>query len=249
MISTLIIDDELHIREMISQIIKDHCPEIEVIASTGSVHESVQAIQNLNPDLILLDIKMPDGTGFDLLQKLETIDFKIIFITAYEEHAIKAFQFSAIDYLLKPIDPQELVQGIQKAIHAIHAEMSLKLSTLFGHLSPNDSGEKKIILKTSDNIHLIKINDIIHLDSDQNYTAFHFKDNKSITVSRTLKDYEDLLIEFGFFRVHKSHLINIHYIDRFEKAEGGTVVMSNQSRIPVASRKRDQLLELFEKMI
>ncbi|MCB2221302.1 MAG: LytTR family DNA-binding domain-containing protein [Bacteroidetes bacterium] len=247
MIRTIIIDDELHIREMIEQILSDQCSEVQVVASVGSVAEGLNAIQNSVPDLLLLDIKMPDGTGFDLLQKLENISFKIIFITAFEEHAIKAFQFSAVDYLLKPVDTEGLIRSIQRAVHTIQAEMSLKLNTLFGNINAKESDQKKIILKTLDQIHVIRINEIIHLESDQNYTVFHVSDGKKILVSRTLKDFEEMLGEHSFFRVHKSHLINLGYIDRFEKAEGGTVVMSNASRIPVASRKRDQLLELFEK--
>ncbi len=248
MIRTIVIDDEVHIREMIQQILVEQCHEINIIASAGTVQEGRNAIQQMNPDLVLLDIKMPDGTGFDLLQKIPSIDFKIIFITAFEEHAIRAFQFSAVDYLLKPVDKDDLVKSVKKAVHTIQAEISLRLNTLLNNLNQTDTENKKIILKTSDNIHLIQINEIVHLESDHNYTVFHILDGKQIVVSRTLKEYEDMLLGYNFFRVHKSHLINLTFIDRFEKAEGGTVVMNNGSRIPVASRKREQLLQLFENM-
>lgn len=201
-----------------------------------------------NPDLVLLDINMPWGSGFDLLKKLDKLNFKIIFITAYEEFAINAFEFAAIDYLLKPIDPDALIKAINKAIYTIQAELSLKLNTLLSNISSGNDADKKLILRTSNNIHIIKVNSIIHLESDQNYTLFFINDGRKIVVSKTLRAYDDLLSKQGFFRVHKSHLINLKQVSRFEKANGGTVVMTNESRIPVASRKRESLLELFNRM-
>lgn len=183
-----------------------------------------------------------------MLKKLDKLNFKIIFITAYEEFAINAFEFAAIDYLLKPIDPDALIKAINKAIYTIQAELSLKLNTLLSNISSGNDADKKLILRTSNNIHIIKVNSIIHLESDQNYTLFFINDGRKIVVSKTLRAYDDLLSKQGFFRVHKSHLINLKQVSRFEKANGSTVVMTNESRIPVASRKRESLLELFNRM-
>lgn len=248
MIRTLIIDDEILIRSMIKGILIKSCPEIEIVGEAGDLNDAVQTVILTNPDLVLLDINMPGGSGFDLLKKLDNLDFKIIFITAYEEFAINAFEFAAIDYLLKPIDPDALIKAINKAIYTIQAELSLKLNTLLSNISSGNDADKKLILRTSNNIHIIKVNSIIHLESDQNYTLFFINDGRKIVVSKTLRAYDDLLSKQGFFRVHKSHLINLKQVSRFEKANGGTVVMTNESRIPVASRKKESLLELFNRM-
>ena len=248
MIRTLIVDDEALIRQMIKGILVSKCPEIIVIAEASDIDEAYNIIKDQKPDLVLLDIKMPGGSGFDLLSKLGKIDFKIIFITAYEEFAIKAFEFAAIDYILKPLDPDALFKAIEKAKFAIHAELSLQLNTLLNNISSPSNGEKKLVLKTSNNIHIVNIDSIIHLESDHNYSVFYINDGRKIVVSKTLREYDDLLEKHDFFRVHKSHLINLKQISRFERANGGTLIMSNESRIPVASRKKESLLELFDKM-
>lgn len=248
MIRTLIVDDEALIRQMIKGILVSKCPEIVVIDEASDIDEAYNIIKDQKPDLVLLDIKMPGGSGFDLLSKLGKIDFKIIFITAYEEFAIKAFEFAAIDYILKPLDPDALFKAIEKAKFAIHAELSLQLNTLLNNISSPSNGEKKLVLKTSNNIHIVNIDSIIHLESDHNYSVFYINDGRKIVVSKTLREYDDLLEKHDFFRVHKSHLINLKQISRFERANGGTLIMSNESRIPVASRKKESLLELFDKM-
>jgi two-component system LytT family response regulator len=233
---------------MITGILNSECPDVSVLEQSGSVESAYNAIKRHNPDLVLLDIKLSDGTGFDLLERFHTINFKVIFVTAYEEYAIKAFEFSAIDYVVKPINPENLVQAIKKAEHSIQAELSLKLNTLLSNLSTPSEDNKKIVLKTSDNIHIININNILRLESDQNYSVFHLLDGRNIMVSKNLGEYEELLSQNDFFRVHKSHLINLKQIKRYEKSNGGSLVMSNDSHIPVASRKKEQLLGIFERM-
>lgn len=248
MLRTLVIDDEKNIRDMLVGMLPVICPEVEIVGEGEGVKDSLEAIRELHPDLILLDIQLKDGDGFDILYYFDELPFKVIFVTAFEDYAIKAFQISAIDYILKPVDPDELKKAVEKAIMTVKAEFIIKMNNFFENMNHKTIEDKKIVLRTTDNVHLVKVFDIIHCDSDQNYTEFTLESGKKIVVSRTLKDYEDLLKDFGFFRVHKSHLINLKYIERFEKADGGQVVMSNGSRIPVASRKQVELLELFEKI-
>ncbi|MCD4682403.1 MAG: LytTR family DNA-binding domain-containing protein [Bacteroidales bacterium] len=248
MLRTIIIDDEAHMRQTLEKLVKQFCPNIKLVATADGVKTGVEAIKKYNPDLILLDIKMNDGTGFDLLKQLEPVDFKVIFITAYNQYAIKAFKFSALDYLLKPVDPDELAEAVNRAEQLVLKELHKQLGVLANNMQTENSSLKKIILKTFDNIHLVKIQDIIYCKSEGSYTVIYISGGKKIMVSNTLKDYDEILSEYGFFRSHKSYLINLIHIDRFEKADGGTIVLNNEIKLPVASRKKDQLLEMFERI-
>jgi len=248
MLRTIIIDDEPHIRQTLEKLVKQFCPNVKLVAMADGVKSGVETIRKYHPDLVMLDIKMNDGTGFDLLKKLEPIDFKVIFITAYDQYAIKAIKFSAIDYLLKPVDPDELYDAVCKTENLVQKDFNTQLDTLTENLQSEDKANKKIILKTFDNIHLIKVYDINYCESEGSYTAIYLLNGKKIVVSNTLKDYDELLKDSGFYRVHKSYLINMRHIDRFEKTEGGYVVLENECKVPVASRKREQLLEMFERL-
>jgi len=248
MLRTIIIDDEAHMRQALEKLVSQYCPNVKIVAKANGVKSGVEAIKKHHPDLVLLDIKMDDGTGFDLLKQLETVDFRVIFITAYDQYAIKAFKFSALDYLLKPVDADDLVQAVNKAEMLVMKDLKTQLATLEDNTQSDDQSKKKIILKTFDNIHLVKISDIIYCESDVNYTNFYLENGNKIIVSVTLKEYDEMLSEYGFFRVHKSFLINLGYIDRFEKAEGGYIILANEHKVPVASRKREQLLELFDRI-
>ncbi|MCB2222038.1 MAG: LytTR family DNA-binding domain-containing protein [Bacteroidetes bacterium] len=248
MLRTIIIDDEKHIRESLSEMLKKHCPNVKLIDTAAGVKSGLEAINKYHPDLILLDIKMKDGTGFDLLEQIDNISFKIIFITAYDQYAIKAFKFSALDYLLKPVNSQELKEAVDKAENLSQQEINTKLNTLTGNLNTNDQAKKKIILKTFDNVYLVRVGDIIYAESDNRYTTLYLESGEKVIVSHVLKHYQEMLEEYGFYRVHKSFLINLEYIYRFEKADGGYVVMSQGTKVPVASRKREELLKLFERI-
>lgn len=246
MIQTLIIDDEKINRKILSTLILNSCPTVSIIAEADGVESGVLAIKRLHPDLILLDISLNDGDAFDLLDQLDNIDFKIIFITAHEEYAVKAFKISAIDYLLKPVKTKDLVTAIKKIENILINESKLQLSALKTNLNPNES--KTIILKTLENIYLLKVHDIARCEAERNYTMFFRKNGERILVSKPLKTYEGLLKEQGFFRVHHSHLINLSFIDRFEKSEGGHVVLKDNSKIPVAQRKKELLLDMFNNL-
>lgn len=246
MLRALIIDDEANNREKLHNSVIKYCPDVLVVGEADGVRTGISAIRNHLPDLVFLDIKMNDGTGFDLLNRFDSIDFKVIFVTAFEEFALKAFRMSAVDYLLKPVDPDELVEAVKKAGDQIKQNLQSQFDALNNNLQPGHP--KKIVLKEAESIHLVNVSDIIHAESDSNYTVFHFRGNRKIMVSRQLKDFDEMLTEIGFFRVHKSHLVNLEEIVRFEKADGGFLVMSDESRVPVSSRKRERLMELFEKL-
>lgn len=248
LLRTLIIDDEEHQRISIGKMVRTYCPEATVVGTADGVKSGIEAITLHKPDLVLLDIKMDDGTGFDLLDRLHHIDFKVIFITAFEQYAVKAFRMSAIDYLLKPLDPDELREAVEKVRSVARQYFQQQLDNLKDLLSPGDKSIRKIILKTAENIYLVPVHEISHCESDGTYTNLYLADQSRIMVSNSLKEYEELLSDNGFFRVHRSYLINLRKIRRFEKAEGGYVILDEEIRIPVASRKREQLLELFEKL-
>ena len=244
---TIIIDDEARTRKSIADMLKFCQQDLSIVAEAEDVASGVAAITEHKPDLILLDINMPDGTGFDLLKKLNEIHFKIIFITAYEEYAVRAFEFSAIDYILKPVDPKKLFDAIDKAHHLVEQEnVSLKLNALFSNLENSTSENKKLVLKTAESIYIINTNDVIRCESDGGYTQFYLIDGKKILVSKNLKEYEDMLDGYGFYRIHQSHIINLKYIDHYSKIEGGAVIMKDNSNLPVARRKKESFLKLLE---
>jgi two-component system, LytTR family, response regulator len=248
MLRTVIIDDEDHIRDSLAKLLTKHCPQVTVTGEANSVVTGKKAITELHPDLVLLDIQMNDGTGFDLLRSFTSIDFKVIFVTAYDQFALQAFRFSAVDYLLKPVNPEQLIEAIAKALQLIREHFSLQMNALQENLKAISKQDKKIILKTIDQIHMLDMKNIVSLESDSCYTTIHTTDGEHIMVAKTLKEYEELLTGCGFYRVHKSHLINLAHIKRFEKQDGGFIVLTNDQKIPVASRKREEMLALLEKM-
>jgi len=249
MLRAVIIDDEAPMRQTLETMLKTACPNVKLAAMADGVRTGVEAIRRNHPDLVFLDIKMGDGTGFDLLKLLEPIDFKVIFITAYDQYAVKAFKFSALEYLLKPVDEDELAEAVTKARKLIAQELQIQLDTLEDNMAPGDKMGKKIVLRTFESVHLVNTRDIIYCEStESSYTEFYLVNREKILVSNRLKEYEELLGEFGFFRVHKSYLINLRHISRFDKKEGGIVILTGNFRVPVASRKREQLMELFDRL-
>lgn len=246
MIQTIIIDDEVKSRETIREMLRIYCPAIEVVATAVDVKTGILAIRKYNPDLILLDIRMPDGSGFDLLRQLPVVDFKIIFITAYEEYAIKAFKFSAIDYVLKPIDPDELKSAIETADSAIEKDnIAHKLTTFFQHYDSDSTVQKKqIILRTSNSIYRIAIEDILYYEAKKNYTIFHTTTGEPIITSRTIKDYDDMLLEGNFMRIHQSYTINLKYLRCYFK-DTCEVEMLNGVKIPVSFRLKGDLMRIL----
>ena len=249
MLRAIVIDDIEAIRKNNIAVIKSACPGITVIGQADSVESGVKIISQLSPDIVFLDVEMPDGTGFDLLQKLRPFEFKVIFITGYEDFAIRAFRFSAIDYLLKPLNPTELTEAVKKAESALSKDMfDTKLTNLFSNLE-RPKNLQKLVLKTADRIYSVNIQDIVNCESDKNYTTFNFINAPKLVVSTNLKEYETLLAPYGFFRTHKSLLINMAYFDHFIKADGGNkVVMNNKLTLPLSVRKKDEFMVLLENL-
>ena len=246
MIKVIIIDDEAKARKAIAGILAKHPHEIAVVAEADSVRAGIEAIHQFKPDLILLDIQLSDGTGFDLVKQLGNVDVKIIFITAHDNFAIHAFKFNAIDYILKPINPPELMTAIQKANESIRKEnMTLKLNSL---LSNFEKEEKTIVLKTAEALHVVPVKDIIRCEADGNYTLFYFVNGNKLLVSRSLKEFDELLTGYNFFRTHNAHLINLHYLERCDRTKGGMAFMKDNSSVPVALARKQQLLELLQKI-
>lgn len=247
MIRAIIIDDEINSRDSISQTLKLYCPEVHVVAHGEGVESGIEAINLHSPDLVFLDIKMQDGTGFDLLKKITNIQFKVIFITAYEEYAIKAFKFNAIDYLTKPVDPEELKNSIEKVMSALGSDtFSDRFKYLLESMAKgSNSANRKIVLRTSSTVHVVEIDNIIRCESDRNYTTFYLDDGDKILISKSMREFEDMLDGHDFFRVHNSHLINLNFIKKFLK-DDLIVVLKDNSNISVAYRKRDELLRALK---
>jgi len=246
-IRTVIIDDENNAREAIKGILKYNFPEIEIAGEADGVFSGLKVIKELSPDLVFLDIRMGDGTGIDLLQRLEEINFSLIFLTAYDEYALKAFKYSATDYLLKPIDIDDLTIAIEK-VKKNMSHPQIDVQALIDSLKTTDTAEKKIVLKTSDSIHLVKVSSIIRCEASGNYTQFFFDNHKPIMVSKSLKDFNETLSDSAFFRPHQSHLININKIDHIKKHDGYQVIMTDGSNIPVATRKKDALFSILDEI-
>jgi two-component system LytT family response regulator len=243
----IIVDDEARLRTSLRHLLTMYYPSAVVLAEAEDVESAAAEIKKHQPDVVLLDINMPGGNGFDLIKKFNPVTFKIIFITAFDNYAVQAFKYSALDYLLKPVNPDELVSALQKAQQQLQTEeLSVKLNTFISNMSNLGREAKKIVLKTQDMVHVLSISDIIRCEADRNYTKFILSSGKNILVSGSLKEYDDMLCQDKFFRSHHSHLINLSYIDRVEK-QNDQLVMKDSSLVPLATRKKDALLQLLEK--
>jgi two-component system LytT family response regulator len=248
MLNVLIIDDEELSRETISAIVKQYCEKTTVVGEASSVREGLKAIKDLKPDVILLDIQLGDGSGFELLRMAEPVHAFVIFITAYEEYAIKAFKTAALDYLLKPVDIGELQAALNKARdqkqrNSIETQLNILL-TNFNQVAIGSS--QKIVLKTNDQMHILSSNEIMHIEAEGNYTKFYLVNRKTILVSKTLKEYEDILDKSIFVRIHQSHIVNMSYASRFDKRNGGFLILKDNTALPVSTRKKDDLIQYLE---
>jgi len=250
MITAVLVDDDINLREGMKALLARYAPEIQITGEAEGVDEGVRVIAQTNPEVVFLDIQLGEGTGFDILEKLNgKIESQVVFITAHEQYAIKAFRFSALDFLLKPVDPDEL----QKVIGKI--KKTLQRNDTFGHIDlllenirKKVDNFKRIALSTTDGIHLFDISDIIRCESTDNYTTFYIKNHKPMLISKTLKEYEELLSEHGFERIHQSHLINLNYLKSYIKKDGGYVIMADNSTLPVSQRKKEKLQEMIKNL-
>jgi len=251
-VKVLIIDNDSSIREGLVSLLKKLCPQISEIKEADGVAAGLNAIDDVKPEIVFLDVEMDDGTGFDLVQKLGSYNFQLIFITAHNKYAVNAFKFSAIDFLLKPIDPMDLVLSINKAIsQKKNRDLEHQVKLLEESLQNINSlkiQDRKIALNDGNVIHYIKVNDIIYCQADGSYTVFHLMNSKKIMVSKLLKEYEDLFSDFSFLRTHHSYLINTSKISKFDKADGGQLIMEESHSVPVSARKKEQVLDILGKL-
>ncbi len=249
MLKTVIIDDENTAREAITHMVKLYGNEIlNIVGYAENVKEGIATINKHNPDLVLLDIKMSDGTGFDVLNAFGNIDFDVIFVTAYEQYAIKAFKFAALDYILKPIDPKEFKKAIERTMHRKeNIALNMQIKTMMEYMNHSPKEDKKIVLRSINSIHLVYVHDIVRAESDRNYSRFYFLDEPPITVAKSLRNFIDVLEEYGFIRIHQSHLINTNHIKKYMKNDS-VIVMNDNSEVPVSHRKRDFLLKQFDEL-
>ena len=245
-IRTLLVDDEELARKNMAFMLNEHCPEVEVIGEAANAKVAREIILNDEIDLLLLDIEMPNGSGFDLLESLEgDFHFKIIFITAYHEYALRAFRFSAVDYLLKPINEEDLIAAIAKVRPGKDEEPREKIEHLIENISKKGEALDKLALPSMEGLKFVELDHIIYCESQDNYTRFFLTSGERIMVSKTIKHFEELLDPDRFFRVHRSNIINLKYIDKYVKGEGGYVVMQQGNRIPVSRRRKETFLQLF----
>lgn len=242
MIDTVIIDDEQAAQITLMQFLQMHCPEVNIIGTANGVEEGLKLLSNKKADLVFLDIKMNDGTGFDLLKRLPQINFNLVFTTAYDEYALKAFKYSAIDYLLKPIDPLELIEAVGK-VHKDNTENTAQSVDSMLELYKENKFDK-IAIPSVDDFHFVRISEIIRCEASSNYTIIFLTTGKKIIAPKTLKEFEELLASEGFFRIHQSHLVNLSHIQQFMKTKN-LIAMVDGSEVEVSRRKKTLFLELI----
>jgi two-component system LytT family response regulator len=246
-IKVIVVSGDQPTIDEVSLLIGSCCPDMLVEATARDLKSGVLIINTHQPDLVMLDTSLKDGSGFELLSHFQQPDFKVIFISEYMEYAMKAIEFNALAYLLKPVDEKKFITAINKATGRIRQEENIQLQ-LLEHTIKDMNTTGNIILRTSEEIHSVKATEIIRVEADGNYSTFHIDDGREVIVSKPMKEFEDQLLENGFFRIHKSHMINIRKVRYFDKAEGGSVVMTDGSFVPVASRKRDDVIAMLENL-
>ncbi len=239
MIKAVIIDDESDAVEFIASIIEEYCKDVELLGSANSAREGADLIREKQPELVFLDVEMPHGTGFDLLESFPEKNFDVIFITAYNHYAIQAIKYSAVDYILKPINIEELVQAVEKVNENrfVPKDRELNYDALLQNLKTGTPS--KLAIPTSEGMEFLNTRDIIRIEADRSYSWFYLKDGKKILVSRNLKEYQELLDERYFFRAHNSHLINLDYVKKYVRQYGGSIVMEDGSSVPISRTKKD----------
>lgn len=244
-IKCIIIDDEQHNLDNLKLLLTKHCHEANILGMASSAKQGLEMITKYNPDLVFLDIEMPDKNGFDLLQSLDVIDFEVIFVTAYNQYVLQAIKSCAIDYLMKPVSVTELILAFEKVIKVVKEKReNEKLKQLLQNLN-NPNTPQKIALPTANELFFVSVNEIVRCQGENNYTHFFLINGKSILVSRTLKEWDQLLAPHRFIRTHQSHLINSIHVKSFVRKDGGYILMNDGSTVSVSkSRKENMLIQL-----
>ncbi len=239
-IRTVIIDDKKSVISTLSHILTNYCKNVEIIGTAENVENGVICINETKPDLIFTDIEMPDGTGFDLLNQSQSRNAEIVFITAHNEYAIKAFEFSAIHYILKPFNHEDVVKAVNRFEYIHHERNTGQKIDLLNHNLQKD--DKRIALPTNECIEIIDINSIIYCESVKDYLIFYLNNKKEVTITKSISSYEKLLSGFGFYRIHHSYLVNMKHIKRYTRGRGGYVLMSNGAKLDVSARRKQAFL-------
>lgn len=244
-INAIIIDDELSSMQNLQQKLAEFCPTIEVVATAQKPEEAILLIHHHKPDVIFLDIEMPKMSGFRMLEELKEVDFEIIFTTAYNHYAIDAIRIAAFDYLLKPIAIKDLQQSVDRLNKLRGYQTKEKIDVLRSSMSDKKSQDDKIAIATTEGLEFIPIKNILHIESNSNYSKLYFQNGRHLTVTKLLKDFEDMLAPYHFYRVHNSHLINLNYIQKYLRGNGGRVMMQDGTEIEVARRKKEEFLKMI----
>jgi len=242
MYRTVIIDDDKLARKGLRCILEQNFQEIEIVGEADSVANGLQLINECEPDLVFLDIEMPDGNGFSLLEKLKDVNFRVVFTTSYSDYAITAFKYSAFDYIVKPV----LIENVRATVNRINEIPVLiekdRVEVLKSNLDQRNNDDHTIALPEINGFTIVKVKDILRCEGERNYSRIFFKDGTSLLVSRTLLDFDNLLVSHGFFRIHRSHLISLKNVNRYLKTDGGMVEMNDKTQLPVSSKFKDELL-------
>lgn len=242
----VVIDDEDRSRQTIVQLLNKYCPEVTIVCECNSAQDAFVQINLTRPDLIFLDVQMPNASGFDLLKKFPSVDFEVVFVTAYNQYALQAIKICALDYLLKPVQIDELIQAVEKAGKRIsERDSSKKISQLLNNLVNKNIYTAKIALPSGSGLDFVPISKIVRCEADGSYTHIYLDNGQRFTTTRSLREYEEMLPETQFFRPHNSHIINMEHILKYQKGEGGTVIMSDKSTVDIAKRRKKEFLERF----
>jgi two-component system, LytTR family, response regulator len=245
---TMIVDDELYCTELLSALLAKHCPNVEVVAEFNDPQKAAEAIRQQPPELLFLDIEMPRLNGFDLLERVQPINFQVVFTTAYNQYALRAIKISALDYLLKPIDAEELIAAVRKARERQQAPHWSQFELMERTRANAGQPPKTIALSTLEGLHFVEVADIVYCQSEGSYTKLFFLSGENMMLSKPIKDVGEMLVPAGFLRVHHSYLINLAHIKKYLRGEGGEVIMKNGHSVPVARNKKAEFLERIAKL-
>lgn len=248
MLKTIIVDDEQDSRETLRSYLKRYCPAVNLVAECENIQDAKRAINQHNPQLVFLDIEMPFGNAFDLLEQLGEVDFEVIFVTAFSQYAVQAFNLSAAHYLLKPVDIEELENAVIKVSERISEKYKTNhTQILLDNLKVLKNQNQKLVLPLIDGLEVVRISEILYCEAEDNFTNFYFTDGKKSMICRALKHYEGLLDEFGFCRVHRSSMVNLEYVKRYKKGKGGSVILENGKEIIVSNNRKSDLINRIGK--
>lgn len=248
-LKAIIVDDEARSRRVLESYLNEYCTQVKVIAAVGSVAEAVESIKHLQPNLVFLDIEMPGEDGFQLLNYFDDPDFMIVFMTAYQEYAIKAFRMSAVDYLLKPIEIADLIQSVNKAqrLHELRSNYTQQIAALRSNLN-QEQVTRRLALPVSDGYVFISIDDVICLAANGSYTHVYLKDKKPILISKKLYQLSEMITHPDMFKSHRSYIINLNHVEQYTRRDGGFIIMDNELKVPLSTKRRDEFMEAIKAM-